>query len=71
MPNISASTGDFLGSIHTDFGFIDIDKKPELLINGRDTEQQEQNEINRRSPSYVQIRHDRQRKRHTSNIDLL
>ena len=71
MPNISASTGGFLGSIHTDFGFINIDKKSELLINGRETEEQEQNEINYRSPSYMQIRHDRQRKRPTSNIDLL
>ncbi len=71
MPSISASTGGFLGSIYTDFVFFNIDKKPELLINGRDTEEQEQNEINYQSPSYMQIKHDRQRKHHTSNIDLL
>lgn len=68
IPTISTATGGFVGNMRTNFGFFKTDRKPELLTNNEDSEEQEQ--INYKPPSYVQIRHDRQRTRYTSNINL-
>ncbi len=65
MPTISTSTGGFVGNIRTNFGFFNTVEKTELLVNSRNPEEQEQ--INYRLPSYIQIKHDRQRTRYTSN----
>ncbi len=67
MPTISTSTGGFVGNMRTNFGFFNTVEKPEVLINSKDSEEQEQDQINYRPPSYIQIRHDRQRTRYTSN----
>jgi hypothetical protein len=71
VPTISTSTGGFVGNMRTNFGFFNTVEKPELLVNSRDSEGQEQDQINYRPPSYIQIRHDRQRTRYTSNTFIL
>jgi hypothetical protein len=55
--------------MRTNLGFFNIVQKPELFTSTGDSEEEEDDDlIDYEAPSYMQIRHDRQQTRSTSNM---